>query len=183
MNIVIVNGETAEYADRFDGKLDDFKALLEERGAEVTVFTIRGMNIGHCVGCFSCWFRTPGLCALKDDMPVVLRAYARADLIIWASRLILGNISFLAKKTQDRFIPFLLPHVTFYKKEVHHPLRYGKCPDLGLIVEPDENDVPADLDLLRRLFDRFSLNTRSRFRFFAKTADLNGEAANEACTL
>ena len=41
---------------------------MREAGAEVETVNLREKKIQYCLGCFTCLTKTPGQCALKDDM-------------------------------------------------------------------------------------------------------------------
>ena len=41
--------------------------LNEEQTNQVEVIDIKKMDIKHCLGCYVCWTKTPGKCAIKDD--------------------------------------------------------------------------------------------------------------------
>ena len=41
---------------------------MQEAGAEVEVVNLREKKIKYCIGCFTCWTKTPGNCIHKDDM-------------------------------------------------------------------------------------------------------------------
>jgi multimeric flavodoxin WrbA len=36
--------------------------VLEAGGAQVETFALRDMKLAHCLGCFDCWLKTPGVC-------------------------------------------------------------------------------------------------------------------------
>lgn len=52
---------------------------LAEKVDEYHVIHTAAMRIAPCVGCNSCWLKTPGVCALKDDYEQILKAYLEYD--------------------------------------------------------------------------------------------------------
>ncbi len=49
---------------------------------EVRTIHLREKDIHPCMGCFSCWTKTPGQCAIQDDMQEIYREILDADIII-----------------------------------------------------------------------------------------------------
>lgn len=180
MDCLIMNGNPKPSG--FDDYLSGFARGLAEKGHAAKRIDLRDMDLKFCSGCWSCWWGTPGRCAIKDDMSALYPELAKADLIVWASPLILGSVSALLKKAQDRVIPLMHPYIVVSKGEMHHRRRYAKNADIALIVEPGPGDGEEDLSLARRFFERFSLNTRTAFRFFATPAKAVQEAVDEAIT-
>ncbi len=178
MEIIILNGNPD--SSGFDDKLDALASEFSCRGHNVKVISLRDKNINFCNGCFGCWLKTPGLCVHKDDMENILKQMVKSNLVIWASPLIMGGISALLKKTQDRFIPIAHPYIEIYKGECHHIHRYADNSDVALYIEPGKDDTDEDFEITRRFFERFSLNTRTVFRFAAKTDKSVKEVADEA---
>jgi hypothetical protein len=165
MNCLILNGNPRPTA--FDGTVAMFAAALAETGADTRVRALRDETIAYCNGCWSCWWATPGRCAKRDAMEDILPEVRRADLLVFASPLVLGAPSYLVKRCQDRLIPLIHPYIELAEGECHHRRRYERLPELGLIVEAGADDSEADLELVRRLHERLALNLRSRLRFFA----------------
>ncbi len=178
MKCLILNGNPAPSG--FDAWIEGFAADMEGGGAAASIRILRDEKIGYCTGCWSCWLKTPGRCAIKDGMEGILREAVRADLVVYASPLILGATSALVKKVQDRMIPLVHPYIEIVGGECHHRRRYPRTPDLGLIVEPGRDDGQRDLDIVRTMHERLAMNMRSRFRLFATTASAGKEAAHEA---
>jgi multimeric flavodoxin WrbA len=178
MHCLVLNGNPQPSS--FDDYLARFTQVLERQGHAAERIDLRDLNLRYCVGCWTCWWRTPGLCALKDDMADVYPKLANADLVLWASPLVAGTVSALLKKVQDRVVPILHPYIELVDGECHHRHRYEHNADLGLIVEPTAEDNDADLAITLDLFERFSRNTRTKFRLFATTATPVEEAAREA---
>jgi multimeric flavodoxin WrbA len=180
MEFLVMNGNPDPANRAWEEYLGAFAKALGRAGAGVRIHALREMDIHYCTGCWSCWWKTPGLCAFKDDMTGVYPEILGADILVWASPLIIGNISALAKKTQDRFIPLLHPFIELVNGESHHRRRYPKNIDMGLIIELDAGDTQEDAEIVRHLHERLALNGRGRLRFFATTARGAEEVASEA---
>ena len=59
---------------------------MQEAGAEVEVVALRKKKINHCIGCFTCWTKTPGVCLHQDDMTKELfPKWLAADLVVYAT--------------------------------------------------------------------------------------------------
>ncbi len=52
------------------------------KSAEIKTVTLRDKNIHPCMGCFSCWTKTPGHCAISDDMQEIYQDLLEVDIII-----------------------------------------------------------------------------------------------------
>lgn len=178
MDCLVLNGNPKP--SPFDDYLARFALSLAERGHRAERVDLRDANVHYCIGCWTCWWKTPGLCAMKDDMATLYPKLANADLVVWASPLILGSISAITKTVQDRVVPLLHPYIELVDGELHHRHRYQHNADLGLIVEAAADDTEADLVIARGLFERFSRNTRTKLRLFATTNTPIDEAAHEA---
>jgi multimeric flavodoxin WrbA len=172
MYCLILNGnpEAEGAGSEFDAYLSGFAKGLEEVGHETRRLDLRDLDLHNCTGCWSCWWKTPGLCSIKDDQDGILREMVRADLVVWASPLVLGNVSALLKRVQDRFVPLVHPYITIQDGECHHRPRYAHEPDIGLIVGPAPADDETDLAIVRTLFERYARNAHADLRFVATTA-------------
>lgn len=166
-----------------DGGLDvwikRYAARLTEKHPGVETVALRELGIRTCTGCWSCWWATPGRCVHKDGMETLYPKIIASDLIVWATPLVLGAQCALTKKAQDRMIPLIHPYFELVQGESHHRRRYAHYPSFALVVDPAGTDGEADLALVRRLFERFALNFRSGLAWFATTAEVPEEAADE----
>ncbi len=180
MYCLVLNGNPEPSG--FDEYLEGFARGLEQKGHETRRIDLRAQDIKHCTGCWMCWWGTPGLCALKDGMAALYPEMVRADLVVWASPLILGTISALTKKVQDRFIPLVHPYIEIVDGECHHRARYEHNADVGLIIQAGAGDGTEDIASVRELFTRYSKNTRTKFRLFATSEMPLQEAVDEALT-
>ncbi len=124
----------------------------------VRCFYLQNMNIRHCNGCWDCWWKTPGLCAINDDMESIYPAVMQSDLLIFASPLMAGFTSSLLKKTSDRLIPLIHPYIILIQGESHHKKRYDQYPDFALILEREPDTDDEDIAIVKDIYRRFALN-------------------------
>ncbi|MEE0962901.1 MAG: flavodoxin family protein [Ruminococcus bromii] len=52
------------------------------KGTEVEQIDLYKKEIKPCLGCFSCWSKTPGECIIKDDMQEIYEKIKASDIII-----------------------------------------------------------------------------------------------------
>ncbi len=185
MKILIINGNPANSSSAGGASstlgeyLNGLTESLRERSLEVKSLSLADLKIHYCIGCFSCWLKTPGKCVFQDDMELILREILKSDLVIYAAPLSLGFLHSLLKKALDRTIPLVLPYIGIYKKECHHYLRYPKMPLLGILVEKEADTDGEDLDITYGVMKRLSLNMRTRLVFSGTTEKSPEEVFHE----
>lgn len=79
-----------------------------------------------CIGCFSCWNRTPGICAIHDGYENMGRLIHRAGEIVVISRYTYGGFSGSVKGVFDRCLGYVLPQFEITKGETHHKKRFDE---------------------------------------------------------
>jgi len=133
MDILILDGGPRDGRGQACRSINDRVVRgARQRGWNVTAFGLDGMAIKPCVGCFACWLKHPGTCAIKDDEAAIHRAMAKSDISVWITPVTFGGYSPALKKALDRSIPIALPYFIRVQGEIHHPPRYPKR--LGLMV-------------------------------------------------
>ncbi len=164
MKIVIINGNPEGGDGAFDRWCESLAAGLEKKGHHTPVFTLRDMDIRYCTGCWTCWWKTPGLCMHHDSMPEIYRAIMASDLMFLASPVIMGFVSALLKRANERLIPLLHPYIVLDRGECHHRGRYERYPAMGLILGkgPDADD--EDISIITDIYRRDAINFKSRLR-------------------
>ncbi|MFW9991442.1 MAG: flavodoxin family protein [Candidatus Odinarchaeota archaeon] len=65
--------------------LNPFLEGMEVTGAEIELFFTRKLRIKSCRACYDCWFKTPGRCAVNDDMQWLLPKFKKAEIWVLAS--------------------------------------------------------------------------------------------------
>lgn len=104
---------------------------------EVTDIPIEGaytldlskIQVSHCVGCWSCWWKTPGKCVFKD-LNQYYHEYITADKVLFFAKVTKGFVTSNLKNLFDRMIPLYLPYTTYKTGESMHVKRYKKYPDI-----------------------------------------------------
>lgn len=167
MNILVVNGNPAGGTVEFDSALGLLGGRLIHAGHQVTVLTLRELQISQCVGCFSCWLKTPGSCIFRDDQDEILRQYLGAGLVVFASPLIMGFTSALLKRCCDRIVPVLLPYIDVSSGECRHWLRYGRAPRFAVLYVPEADTDAQDVEIVASLWRRLARNAGSEVEVFA----------------
>ena len=81
------------------------------------------LKIADCMGCFSCWVRTPGRCVIRDDAVGVYPLIAHSDHVIYVSRLFCGSYDVPMKTMLERAIPVQQAFLRIHHGETHHVQR------------------------------------------------------------
>ncbi len=79
---------------------------------QVRVFFPHLMNISYCKGCLTCWFKTPCICDIDDDMGLIKEEIEKSDLLILASPVYVDGFSAQTKTVLDRSISLLDPLIS-----------------------------------------------------------------------
>jgi len=173
MRILVLNGipKNEKYMD-YEATIE--KSIIENNTHEIEYFRLRDMDIEYCTGCWSCWVKTPGLCAIKDDYEQVFSRIPHADRILYISPVILGYESSILKKCKDRSIGTAIPYITYFNGEQHHLQRYEKHPDISVLLITDEDTIQEDIDLISSTYFRNALNSRKENVSLFNTIDSVG---------
>jgi hypothetical protein len=177
MNILILNGNPDPGDRDFDRYLDSLSEGLAGRGHDARTLLLRDMDIRYCTGCWTCWWKTPGVCMHHDDMPSVYPRIMAADLLFLASPVILGFMSALLKRANERFIPLIHPYAVLAEGECHHRGRYERYPLLGIILGKGPDTDDEDIAIITDIYRREALNFKTSLRH-AFTTD---RSVKEAC--
>ena len=80
----------------------------------------------NCIGCFSCWTKTPTKCTLKDNFYNITDYLKKSTDFIIISKNRYGCYSENIKRVLERCIGYVLPYFTIRNGKIHHKLRYNK---------------------------------------------------------
>ena len=127
------------------------------------------LKIADCMGCFSCWVRTPGRCVIRDDAVGVYPLIAHSDHVIYVSRLFCGSYDVPMKTMLERAIPVQQAFLRIHNGETHHVQRAVVPKDAVILAYGA--DRAEERALFTRLVERnaHNMSFRShRVRFVAE---------------
>ncbi len=142
--------------------VDEILSGAKEAGAQTDHIILRKKKINRCLGCLSCWIKTPGRCIQKDDMNDLLDIYMSSDIVIYACPVYVENVPGLIKDFMDRLIPITDPHFELDEKGVtRHVKRYEKYPGTVVVANGGFIEQSA-FDVFRLLFKRITRSLNSK---------------------
>jgi len=135
MKILAFNSSPRKEGGATDIILDKFLAGAKDAGADIEKNYLKNKKINQCVGCFTCWTKTPGVCVFKDDMPDLLEKIKKADFIVFATPLYIFNMTSGMKIFIERMImPLLDPHLIKSGNLTTHPQRFKEMNEKWIII-------------------------------------------------
>ncbi len=134
-NIVVFDGgpRTAAFS-KTTFIVNHFCQGAKSEGAAIEYIKLKDCKIKSCVGCYTCWTKTPGECVFKDDMADLRKKYRKADLVILASPLYIFNVTGLMKNFLDRLLPNMKPYMLIDDGVTKHPHRFAEDKEQGFVV-------------------------------------------------
>ena len=144
MNILVING--SPNGER-SATMRITNAFLEGMGETAEVIDSFKADVKPCRACFSCWFRTPGVCAQKDDMAEILEKFEAADLVIWSTPVYCYSVPSGLKAIMDRTLSTCKPALYVGDDgRVHHPGYEDGSKKTILIASGALPDVEGNFD-------------------------------------
>lgn len=159
MNILIINGSPRGERSNSWQLAKAFLAGMQESGEfiETQELPVDRLNIRPCLGCFSCWSKTPGQCCIGDDMGQVLEKLLWADVTVWSFPLYYFSVPGPLKNLIDRQLPLMLPFMVEDGGEFgsgSHPARYDMSGKRTVVISTcGFYTAEGNYDGVRSLFD------------------------------
>lgn len=132
--ILALNGSPKARNSNTNKLLKPFLAGAESAGAQTEIVYAADLDINDCLGCFSCWNKTPGCCILCDDMPPLLEKIKCADIIVWATPLYHYGMTARLKRIMERTTPLSKPYIVKRGDHYKHPPRYAEQNTKNLLI-------------------------------------------------
>ena len=135
--------------------LNHFVDGMRDAGADVELENLCEKSIKNCIGCFTCWTKTPGVCIYHDDMTNELfPKWLEADLVVYATPLYNYSMNAAMKTFIERTLPAIQPIFEMHEGRMYHPVR-GKYPAVAILSVsgmPDEGHFSALSAHMRYLY-------------------------------
>lgn len=165
MNVLVINGSPKGKGSNSykltKAFLDGMKQSEGETEGEsrmlVEEIQVNRLDLKPCLGCFSCWNKTPGQCCIQDDMKQVIEKLLWADVTIWSFPLYYFTVPGGLKNLIDRQLPMVLPFMAEREDRVgngSHPARYDMSGKKTVIISTcGFYTSEGNYDGVRSLFD------------------------------
>lgn len=122
---------------------------------EIETLNIGSLNLKPCLGCFSCWNKTPGECCIHDDMQGVINKILWADVVIWSFPLYYFGLPGQLKTLIDRQLPMSLPFMCTETESGGHPSRYDMSGKRTVVISTcGFYTAQGNYDCVTNLYDR-----------------------------
>lgn len=133
--------------------------IQEEKGGaqapEIETLIIGSLNLKPCLGCFSCWNKTPGECRIHDDMQGVIDKILWADVVVWSFPLYYFGLPGQLKTLIDRQLPMSLPFMCTETESGGHPSRYDMSGKSTVVISTcGFYTAQGNYDCVTSLYDR-----------------------------
>lgn len=125
MNVLVINASPkVEKSNSYKLTTAFINGLNSRENNSIKVIEVSKLNIKNCLGCYSCWTKTPGKCVIQDDMADVIEDIIWADIIIYSFPLFYYSVPGSLKTLIDRQLPMNLPTMKKDSELGGHPSRY-----------------------------------------------------------
>lgn len=161
MKITVFNGSPRGKRGNTHIMVKEFSKGVKEAGGVIENIFLIKKEIKPCLGCFDCWFKTPGKCIIEDDMDELLSKLLSSDIVVFATPIYIDNLTGIMKNFMDRLISIIDPH--FERDEIgecRHTKRFKKYPKFVVISNcgyPEQ----SHFQVLNMLFKRAARNMHS----------------------
>ena len=135
---------------------EEFSAGAIQGGAKVRNIQLTRKQIKACNRCGVCFYKTPGKCAVADDMAELIRRFMASDIVVFATPVYIDNVTSIMKTFIDRLMPVLDPH---YEKdslgEYRRRKRFKKYPRF-VVISSCAMPEQSHFEVLRLFFRRMA---------------------------
>jgi multimeric flavodoxin WrbA/putative sterol carrier protein len=136
--------------------LERFLKGAGSKGAECETVHLASQKIHPCIGCYSCWYKNPGVCIHRDDGPELLEKLRVCDVEVWATPLYHYGMTAYMKIFLERTLPLVEPFLIESEGVTRHPPRFpGRKGKKMILISvcgfPEEDHFAALVENFRLL--------------------------------
>ncbi len=154
MNVLVLNGSPK--GERSNTMRLTHSFLDGAGWSDAEVIDVAKTDVKGCLGCFSCWDKTPGKCVIKDGMGQILTKMIDADVIIWSFPLYYYSVPGSLKNLIDRQLPLNLPFMAEGTESGGHPARHDLSHQRHLVISTCGFWTPeGNYEAVISMFDHF----------------------------
>jgi putative sterol carrier protein/putative NADPH-quinone reductase len=114
--------------------LEKFLEGAASKGAVSEIIHLAKKEIKPCIGCYSCWYKTPGTCIHRDDMPELLQKYKACKVVVFATPLYHYGMTAYTKLFLERTLPLVQPYLIESDGVTTHPYRYPEMASQKMVL-------------------------------------------------
>ena len=111
MEVTVFNGSPRGRESNSHRIIEPLLEGAKQAGAETEEVFLIEKDIKQCRGCFTCWGKTPGRCAINDDMAGLIEIFLEADYVGMATPVYGMYMTGLLKNFSDRLLPLATPQI------------------------------------------------------------------------
>ena len=134
MNVIVFNGSPHKDNGVTAAMIRHLNDGFEEAGAAVETYNVYDMDVRPCLGCVTCWLKTPGICVHDDDVSALYPKLGKADVIVFATPVYVDGMTGAMKVMLDRMVPLIRGPVEVREGHVRHVVPPGRTKAKLLLV-------------------------------------------------
>jgi multimeric flavodoxin WrbA len=161
IKILAIQGSPRPKRSNTEILLQQFLKGAVSQGVETDVVYLVEKNIKHCMGCYTCWIKTPGVCKIDDDMKYLITKFNKADILVFSTPLYYSNMGSLLKVFCDRLLPALDYHYVKYGNIHIHPSRIPANRKMVIISTCGLPEI-SQFDGLKAVFKKMEDNMQTK---------------------
>lgn len=120
MNILVVNGSPLGQKGNTYILQEAFVRGATKADAAVEEVFLNKKKIKPCLGCLTCWIKTPGKCIMNDDQSEIIEKCRWADTLVLATPLYVFGMTAQTKTFIDRLLPMSSPEFVLINGHCRH---------------------------------------------------------------
>lgn len=124
-------------------------------------FDLSKRKVLPCTGCSYCSYITPGKCRIPDNTDFMIKSFLSSDYVIFATPVVMANVTGLMKNFIDRLTPLFEPYYEAADGEISRKIRHQKIPKFLVISTTNMPDT-SDFEIISLFFKKLAHSMHTR---------------------